>query len=112
MDRLAALLIFSILLSSCAPTFHSKLGNTISAEQIAGIQIGKTTKAEILSAFGNPHSISATVGGKEIYKFVYMSTASQSRGLFGLDMQVDTEYQELNVTFKDDVVEDYSSTRR
>jgi outer membrane protein assembly factor BamE (lipoprotein component of BamABCDE complex) len=100
------------LLVGCVPTVQSTLGHPISPEAIASIQIGKTTKTEILSMFGNPHSISPTVGGDEVYKFVYMNTKANSSGPFSMNIDVDSAYQELNVTFKEEIVADYSSTRR
>ncbi len=104
------LIVLALLLAGCT-TFQSGMGQKIDPEKIAAIRIGQTTKNDILGAFGNPHSISTTSGGNEVYKFVYMNTKSET-GIILPTIKVDTEYQELNVTFKDNVVVDFSSTRR
>lgn len=88
-------------------------GKEIDPQLIAKIELNKTTKTDILKWFGNPHSISTTAAGQEVYKFVFMQTKSKMTPIpFFAKMNVDLKYEELNVTFKDNLVIDYSSTRR
>ncbi len=88
-------------------------GKEINPQLISKIELNKTTKADILQWFGNPHSISTTVASQEIYKFVFMQTQSKMMPIpLFTKMEVNTKYQELNVIFKSNIVVDYSSTRR
>ncbi|MDP3041838.1 MAG: hypothetical protein Q8N62_03785 [Candidatus Omnitrophota bacterium] len=88
-------------------------GKEIDPQLISKIELNKTVKAETLQWFGNPHSISTTAAGQEVYKFVFMQTKSHISPIpFCTKMSVDTRYQELNVVFKGNTVVDYSSTRR
>ncbi|MFH0912755.1 MAG: hypothetical protein V1884_00510 [Candidatus Omnitrophota bacterium] len=113
MKKVILLMITSLLLVGCM-TISSKLGEKeIDPQLIAKIQLNKTTKSEIIEWFGNPHSISTTATGQEIYKYIFMETKSKVTPIpFNTKMAVDTKYQELNVIFKDGIVIDYTSTRR
>ena len=112
MGKITALIIFSFLLAGCM-TVNSSMGEKeINPEMIAKIKIGESKKAEILEWFGNPHSISPTAKGQEVYKFVYMNTKSKVSMIPFSPTDVQTRYEELNVTFDKDIVVDYSSTRR
>lgn len=106
--------ILILLLVTGCMSINTGIGEKeIPAESIQKIKIGQTSKQEIINLFGNPHSISTTARGQEVYKFVYMQTSSKSKpSLFSINMDIDTKYQELNVTFENDVVVDYQSTRR
>ncbi|MDP2927214.1 MAG: outer membrane protein assembly factor BamE [Candidatus Omnitrophota bacterium] len=112
--RLFLILSLMVLISSGCMTMSTGIGGKeIDPQAIFKIKLNKTTKAEILQWFGNPHSISTTAAGQEVYKFVFMQTKSQISPIpFCTKMSVDTKYQELNVVFKDNIVVDYSSTRR
>lgn len=113
MKRLLLLILCTLFLAGCMTMSTDIGGKEIDPQLISKIELNKTTKADILQWFGNPHSISTTAAGQEVYKFVFMQTKSQiSPMLFNTKMNVDTKYQELNVTFKDGIVVDYSSTRR
>ena len=109
---LLIMLCFGVV--GCASTINTGIGEReISPESIQKIMIGQTSKQEIIELFGNPHSISTTATGQEIYKFVYMQTNSKYKpSLFSVNMDINTTYQELNITFKGDTVIDYQSTRR
>lgn len=113
MRRIILLGIISLFLVGCM-TISSKLGEKeIDPQLIARIQLNKTTKPEIIEWFGNPHSISTTATGQEIYKYIFMETKSKVTPIpFNTKMSVDTKYQELNIIFKDNIVIDYTSTRR
>ena len=101
------------ILTGCMTVSTGIGGKEIDPQLISKIELNKTTKADILQWFGNPHSISTTAAGQEVYKFIFMHTKSQIYPiLFNTKMNVNTRYQELNVIFKDDKVVDYSSTRR
>ena len=102
-----------LALTGCM-TMNTGIGTKeIDPQLISKIELNKTTKADILQQFGNPHSISTTAAGQEVYKFVFMQTQSKMTPIpLFTKMSVDTKYQELNVTFKDDIVVDYSSTRK
>ncbi len=100
----------SLILASCM-TMNTGIGSKeIDPQLISKIELSKTTKADILQWFGNPHSISTTAAGQEVYKFVFMQT--QSKMALFTNVDINTKYQELNVTFKDNIVIDYSSTRK
>lgn len=102
-----------LALTGCMAMNTSIGAKEIDPKLISNIELNKTTKADILQQFGNPHSISTTAAGQEVYKFVYMQTQSKMTPIpLFTKMSVDTKYQELNVTFKDDIVIDYSSTRK
>jgi len=102
-----------LVLAGCMTLNTGIGGKEIDPQLISKIELNKTTKADILQQFGNPHSISTTAAGQEVYKFVFMQTQSKMTPIpFFTKMSVDTRYQELNVTFKDDIVVDYSSTRK
>lgn len=105
-------LAFSFL-AGCM-TMNTGIGSKeIDPQLISKIELNKTSKSEILQWFGNPHSISTTVAGHEVYKFVFMQTQSKITPIpFCTKAKIDTKYQELNVVFKNDSVVDYSSTRR
>ena len=111
--RLSIIVLASLFLSGCMTVNTGIGGKEIDPQLISKIELNKTTKAEILQWFGNPHSISTTAAGQEVYKFVFMQTQSKITPiLFCTKMNVDTKYQELNVVLKDNIVVDYFSTRR
>ncbi len=113
MKRLSLLILCALFLSGCMTVNTGIGGKEIDPQVISKIEFNKTTKTEILQWFGNPHSISTTVAGQEVYKFVFMQTQSKMTPIpLFTKMSVDMKYQELNVTFKDNIVVDYSSTRR
>jgi len=108
--------LFSLFLCFCfgCTSISTGIGEKeIAPESIQKISIGKTTKPEIIALFGNPHSISTTATGQEVYKYVFMKSESKSSpSIFSVKMDVQVKYQELNIMFKDDIVVDYTSTRR
>lgn len=111
--KLFIIALMLLSLSGCMTVNTGIGGKEIDPQLISKIELNKTTKADILQWFGNPHSISTTTAGQEVYKFVFMQTQSHIAPVpFNTKMSVDTKYQELNVTFKDNIVVDYSSTRR
>lgn len=113
MKPLLYMILVSLLLSGCMTMNTGIGGKEIDPQLISKIELNKTTKADILQWFGNPHSISTTAAGQEVYKFVFMQTQSKITPIpFHTNMSVDTKYQELNVMFKDNIAVDYSSTRR
>jgi outer membrane protein assembly factor BamE (lipoprotein component of BamABCDE complex) len=113
MKRLVLELSLLFLLAGCMTMSTGIGGKEIDPQLISKIELNKTTKADILQWFGNPHSISTTAAGQEVYKFIFMQTKSHITPIpFNTKMNVDLKYQELNVTFKDNIVVDYSSTRR
>lgn len=113
MKKLLLGFITLFILSGCMTINTGIGGKEIDPQLISKIELSKTTKTEILQWFGNPHSISTTAAGQEVYKFVFMQTQSKMTPIpLFTKMSVDTKYQELNVTFKNDTVIDYSSTRR
>jgi len=111
--NLAIIVLLILFISGCMTMNYGIGKSEIDPQKIAQIEINKTTKSQILELFGNPHSISTTATGQEIYKYVYMKTQSKISPMpfFG-SANVNTGYQELNVILKDDVVIDYTSTRR
>lgn len=113
MKKLIYLFALVILISGCM-TMTTGIGKKeIDSNLISQIELNKTTKADILKLFGNPHSISTTATGQEGYKYVFMETKSKVTPIpFNTKMSVDTRYQELNVMFKGDIVADYTSIRR
>lgn len=113
MKKLVCLCIMVLVMSGCM-TINTGLGEKeIDLQLVSKIEINKTTKSDILDWFGNPHSVSTTATGQEVYKFIFMQTKSKISPIpFNTKMNVDTRYQELNVIFKDEVVVDYTSTRR
>lgn len=113
MKILIPIIFLGLLLNGCMTINTGIGGKEIDPNLISQIELNKTTKFDILKWFGNPHSISTTATGQEVYKFVFMQTKSKITPIpFNTKMAVDTKYQELNVTFKDNIVVDYSSTRR
>ena len=113
MKKLIYLFVMVMLVSGCM-TINTGLGEKeIDPQLVSKIELNKTTKSDILKWFGNPHSISTTAAGQEVYKFVFMQTKSKITPIpFNTKMAIDTKYQELNVIFKDGIVVDYTSTRR
>jgi len=113
MKNFFILLLVAVSMVGCM-TMNTGIGNKeIDPQLISKIELNKTTKADVLQWFGNPHSISTTAAGQEVYKFVFMQTKSKMTPIpLFTKVSVDTKYQELNVTFKDNIVIDYSSTRR
>ena len=112
--RLFFILSLMVLISSGCMSMNTGIGSKeIDPQLISKIELNKTTKSEILQWFGNPHSISTTAAGQEVYKFVFMQTQSKITPIpFCTKAKIDTKYQELNVVFKNNSVVDYSSTRR
>ena len=105
--------IAGLFLTGCMTMNYGIGKKEIDPQLIAKITINKTTKPEILEWFGNPHSISTTATGQEVYKYVYMKTESKTTPIpIFTTVDVNTQYQELNVMFKSDIVIDYTSTRR
>ena len=102
-----------LVLVGCTTVNYGIGEKEIDPKLIARIEVNKTTKSEILEWFGNPHSISTTATGQEVYKYVYMKTESKTTPIpIFTTVDVNTQYQELNVMFKGDTVIDYTSTRR
>lgn len=113
MRKIIMLGLFGLFLTGCMTINTGIGGKEIDPQLIQKIELNKTTKQEIIQWFGNPHSISTTATGQEVYKYVFMQTKSSVTPIpFYTKMNVDTKYQELNVIFKGDIVLDYTSTRR
>ena len=113
MKKLICIVCLVMMVSGCMTMNYGIGSEEIDPQKIATIETGNTTKAQILELFGNPHSISTTALGQEVYKYIYMKTQTKTNPLpLLIKMDVNTQYQELNVIFKDDIVIDYTSTRR
>jgi outer membrane protein assembly factor BamE (lipoprotein component of BamABCDE complex) len=113
MNRAIIFIVGVLFLCGCMTMNTGIGGKEIDPQLISKIELNQTTKTDILQWFGNPHSISTTAAGQEVYKFVFMQTKSKMTPIpLFTKVSVDTKYQELNVTFKDNIVVDYSSTRR
>ena len=113
MKKIIVLTVISLFLAGCM-TVNTGIGEKeISPEMISKIKINETKKAEIIEWFGGPHSISTTAKGQEVYKYIFMKTESKTMMMpFIPTMDMKMKYQELNLTFANDIVVDYSSTRR
>ena len=102
-----------LVLVGCTTVNYGIGEKEIDPKLIARIEVNKTTKSEILEWFGNPHSISTTALGQEVYKYVFMETRSRMKPIpIFTSVDINTKYQEWNIVYKDDVIVDYSSTRR
>jgi len=90
MNRSIIFIVGVLFLSGCMTMNTGIGGKEIDPQLISKIEFNKTTKADILQWFGNPHSISTTVAGQEVYKFVFMQTQSKITPIpFHTKMRVD-----------------------
>jgi outer membrane protein assembly factor BamE (lipoprotein component of BamABCDE complex) len=71
-----ALITLVALAAGCAATS----GTTITPEQVAAIQRGKTTKEDIRKRFGEPYSVSASSSG-DVWTY-YQATAATPLNMF------------------------------
>ena len=85
----------------------STTGTKISDEQVAKIQKGITTKADINSMWGNPSSTTVDASGKERWVFTYHEHKWLLGAPPGPNLHWDRHSQSLIVTFTGDKVDNY-----
>jgi outer membrane protein assembly factor BamE (lipoprotein component of BamABCDE complex) len=107
-------------LAGCATQQNFAYGTELSADKIAQIKKGVTTRAEVETLFGQPANVSIMGDGKRMMMYGYTSTESEGHadasayipvvGLWagGGQAQVHTRTQSLQIILNaQDVVEDY-----
>ena len=93
-------------MNGCAIVSHGRMAK-IPSSQVNSIQVGVTTKEEILKKFGEPQKILTKPNGVEV--FVYMGGVEQQIGIpFIISLgRTSGSGQTLTITFRDRVVVDY-----
>ena len=103
--KLLVVLSVSLFLYGC---YAGTFGSVVTPEQKAKIQVGKTTKVELLRELGTPDQILELGGGKEEFSYIkeaitsYMATAVGKSTEFWLvlDNSVVTDFGERPTTKK------------
>lgn len=109
MKRLLLFIPF-FLLSACVYNQHTKdyrKGTDISAQQIAAVEIGKTTKQWVLTNFGIPERTQAEKDGLEVFEYVNEHTATSNKTfifLFNIDSDKVVDKEVTRLVFRDNVV--------
>ncbi|EAZ98369.1 outer membrane protein assembly factor BamE [Marinobacter sp. ELB17] len=108
--KLLVMVFAAFVLAGCATT-----GNDFSSNQIDEIVVGQTTKADIVSWFGEPSSRTKSTDHDAIYTYLYSATRANAMslipgaGIFGKGM--DSNYKTLMVFFsKNGLVTEHSYT--
>lgn len=99
-----------ILLSSCVYHQHTRdhhKGTEISAQRVASVEVGKTTKQWLLANFGIPERTQVESDGLEVFEYVDEHTKSSNKSfifLFDIDSDKVVERKTARFVMKDGVV--------
>lgn len=116
LSRGSAGLLFAAALSVIGCSHTMEQGEKIESWQVAQIQRGKTTKSDITTMFGQPGSTAVDGNGDEVWFYSHTVSTGKVRastvfpvggGKIGR-AQGGSEHQKLAVTFKDEVVADFT----
>jgi outer membrane protein assembly factor BamE (lipoprotein component of BamABCDE complex) len=66
-----AILVLALFVSACAPQFATVEGRDFTAEQVAQIKNGATTREQLLQMFGEPQSKMAAPDGTERWTYSF-----------------------------------------
>ena len=108
--------LMATLLSGCVLNVESDnrtSGDRWYDSDVATIQRGITTSAQVLSGFGQPGKRIGSDPGNEVWRYTYNDKAETEVGfifLFHIDVEDETNH-ELNIEFKNNVVEDFWTSR-
>jgi outer membrane protein assembly factor BamE (lipoprotein component of BamABCDE complex) len=113
---LLIIVLMAILLSGCVLKVESD--NHTSSDRwydsdVATIQRGKITSDQVLSGFGRPGKRIGSDSGNEVWRYTYSDKAETEVGfifLFHIDVEDETNH-ELNIEFKNNVVENFWTSR-
>lgn len=131
MKKIISLFLISTLFFSCSNAKKEKSSNPFNALAIKEtLKKGKTTKAEVLSKFGGPHVISDNSDQTSVWTYSMNRTESGGGSigmdlwglipaplaLIGLNGEVNKDSKQtksitLNLTFKNNLLEDYNFIR-
>ncbi|MDR1192503.1 MAG: hypothetical protein LBK60_12710 [Verrucomicrobiales bacterium] len=96
-----------ITVAGCAST-----GNNFNMERTEKIQVGKTTKAQLVQWFGKPNRTSRSADGTQVLQWIYRQSSTKAAGFIpyaGAFMGgSDSSGKELTVHLRHGVVTDYS----
>ena len=108
--KLLVMVLAAFVLAGCATT-----GNDFSSNQIDEIVVGQTTKADIVSWFGEPSARTESSAYDAVFTYLYSETRANAMslipgaGIFGKGM--DSSHKTLMVFFsKDNLVREHSYT--
>jgi outer membrane protein assembly factor BamE (lipoprotein component of BamABCDE complex) len=106
-------LAIAIVLSACATSGNVNMKDQTQSSVSQRIIEGKTTKAEIIQAFGQPTTVSFTDAGNEIWTYKHSREVSHVRNFIPyvnmISSGADTTTKELVVMFnKNEVVSKYT----
>lgn len=105
-----SLLIATLALSGCASANFSS-GVPFDTTKVSSIQKGVTTKAEVVSWFGQPFTKSVSGADGEMWVYIYSTGTSKARSMvFTVDVETTGRMQKLEVLFAGDVVSNHSFT--
>lgn len=103
-------LIPCILLSACVYNQHThehRKGTDISAQQVATIETGKTTKQWVLSNFGIPDRTQVEPDGLEVFEYVSEHTKKSNKTfifLFDIDSDKVVDRKVTRVVMRNGIV--------
>lgn len=102
--------IVTLSLSGCTTVLTD--GKKFDMSMASGIKKGVTTKNDILAMFGEPNSKSQHEG-EESWRYFYSESRADAliayKATWGGGGKVNTASQSLSITFKGDIVQDYST---
>ena len=113
--NLALAALAFLLITGCTATRVRQSARDIDPGELEKIEIGETTKAEIISLFGAPVAITANSKGLEVYTFVFGDSRSQVWRVppilvIYVDSVSSSKTKVLSVTFSGDTVINWSYT--
>lgn len=109
---LALLLVGFSLLTGCA-TSSTTVGADFDETQVVNIVKGKTTSAELVAMFGEPHSKNVLDKTQQKWVYLYSEIESKAQGfMFVMDVKTTGIQKTLDVLLEDDVVVNYSFSER
>ncbi|GGY77311.1 hypothetical protein GCM10011613_22300 [Cellvibrio zantedeschiae] len=109
MKRLLILLP-CFLLSACVYHQHTKdhrKGTEISSQQLASVEVGKTSKQWVLTNFGIPERTQVEKDGLEVFEYVNEHTKSSNKSfifLFDIDSDQTVDRKVTRLVMRDEVV--------
>jgi outer membrane protein assembly factor BamE (lipoprotein component of BamABCDE complex) len=113
--KLLALLASCFLLTACVYSQHTNehhSGASVSSQQIAQIEMGKTTKQWVLSNLGIPNRTQADKDGLEVYEYQSERTEKSNKTfifLFNVDSDKVISRKVTRVVMRNGVVEAVNS---
>lgn len=104
------LTIAALALSGCASANFSS-GIPFDTTKVSSIQKGVTTKAEVVSWFGQPFTKSVSGADGEAWLYLYSTGTSKARSMVvTVDVETTGRMQKLDVLFAGDVVSNFTFT--